>query len=80
LGVREDSTYAQTKCNPETWGASLGGKPLSLGAVAICKYKAGARSKLRPLSPGQGALELIGNSIAVRTQPQPTLKRIQKLV
>jgi hypothetical protein len=80
LGIREGSTNVQTKYVPETFGASLGGKPLRLGAVAICKYKAGARSKLRPLSPGQGALELMGNSIAVRTQPQPTLKRIQQLV
>jgi hypothetical protein len=80
LGIREDSTYVQTKYNPESLGAALGGKPLPLGAVAICKYKAGARWKLRSLSPGQGALELMGNSIAVRTQPQPALKRIQKLV
>jgi hypothetical protein len=80
LGVRETSTFVQTKYNPETWGASLGAKPLPLGAAAICKYRAGASGSLRPLSTGQGALELMGNSIAVRTQPQPTLKRIQKLV
>jgi hypothetical protein len=80
LGIREDSTYLQTKYTPETLGASLGGKPLPLGAVAICKYKAGAGGKLCPLSAGQGALELMGNSIAVRTQPQHTLRRIQKLV
>jgi len=80
LGIREDSTYLQIKYTPETLGASLGGKPLPLGAVAICKYKAGAGGKLRPLSAGQGALELMGNSIAVRTQPQRTLRRIQKLV
>jgi hypothetical protein len=80
LGIREDSTYVQTKHAPETLGASLGGKPLPLGAVVICKFKAGARWMLRPISPGHGALELMGNSIAVRTQPQPTLRRIQKLV
>ena len=80
LGIREDSTYVQTRYTPEALGASLGGKPLPLGAVVICNYKTGARGKLRPLSHGQGALELMGNSVAVRTQPQPTLRRIQKLV
>jgi hypothetical protein len=33
-----------------------------------------------PLSHGQGALELMANSIAVRNRPQHTLRRIQKLV
>ena len=34
----------------------------------------------RRFSRGQGALELLGNSIAVRSQPHQTLKRLQKLV
>jgi hypothetical protein len=80
LGIREDSTYAQTKYTAEKLGATSGVKPLPLGAVVICKYQAGARWKPAPLSHGQGALELMANSIAVRSQPQHTLQRIQKLV
>jgi hypothetical protein len=80
LGIREDSTYAQTKYTAETLGASSGAKPLPVGAVAISKYKPGARWKPAPLSHGQGALELMANSIAVRNRPQHTLRRIQKLV
>jgi hypothetical protein len=80
LGIREDSTYAQTKYTAEKLGAMSGFKPLPLGAVVICKYKAGAHWKPKRLSHGQGALELIANSIAVRNRPQHTLRRIHKLV
>jgi len=80
MGIREDSTYAQTKYAAASFGATSGVKPLPLGAVVICKYKAGARWKPAPLSHGQGALELMANSIAVRNEPRQTLRRIQKLV
>lgn len=80
LGIREDSTYAQTKYSAETLGASSGVKPLPLGAVVISKYKPGARWRPAPLSNGRGALELMAGSIAVRNRPQHTLRRIQKLV
>jgi hypothetical protein len=79
LGVREDSSFAQTKHSAEELGAKLGVKPLPLGAVVICKYKVGARWKPGPLSHGQGALELMANSIAVRNRPQHILGRIHKL-
>jgi hypothetical protein len=80
LGIREDSTFAQTKYSAGTFGAASGTKPLPLGAVVLCNYEAGARWKPVSLSAGQGALELMGSSIAVRTKPQHTLRRIQKLV
>src|SRR5579864_8797978 len=38
LGIREDSTYVQTKYTAETLGAISGVKPLPLGAVVMCKY------------------------------------------
>jgi hypothetical protein len=80
LGIREDSTYAQTNYTPESLGAASGVKPLPLGAVVICKYEAGAGWNPAPISRGQGALELMANSIAVRNDPRQTLRRIQKLV
>jgi hypothetical protein len=80
LGIREDSTYAQTKYSAEQLGATSGLKPLPAGAVVMCKYRAGARWKPTPLSHGRGALELMANSIAVRNRPQHTLRRIHKLV
>ena len=80
LGIREDSSYAQTKYTAERLGANSGVKPLPLGMAVICKYEAGARWQPALLSQGQGALELLANSVAVRSQPHQTLRRLQKLV
>ncbi len=80
LGIREDSSYAQTKYSAEELGATSGVKPLPMGMAVICKYRAGARWQPAPLSQGQGALELLANSVAVRSQPDQTLRRLQKLV
>jgi hypothetical protein len=80
LGIREGSSYAQSKYSAETLGATSGVKPLPMGMAVICNYEAGTRWQPAPLSRGQGALELLGNSLAVRSQPNQTLKRLQKLV
>ena len=80
LGIREDSSYAQTKFSAEELGATSGVKPLPMGMAVICKYESGARWQPASLSQGQGALELLANSVAVRSQPGQTLRRLQKLV
>jgi len=80
LGIREDPSYAQTKYTAKSLGAASGIKPLTMGMAVICKYEAGARWQPAPLSRGQGALELLANSVAVRSQPHQTLRRLQKLV
>jgi hypothetical protein len=80
LGIREGHSYAQTKYTAERLGAASGVKPLPMAMAVICKYEAGARWEPTPLSQGQGALQLLANSIAVRSQPHQTLKRLQKLV
>ncbi len=80
LGIREDSSYAQTKYTAERLGAASGVKPLPMGMAVICKYEAGAQWQPAPLSQGQGALELLANSFAVRSQPHQTLRRLHNLV
>jgi len=80
LGIREDSSYRQTKYSAEELGATSGVKPLPMGMAVICKYESGAQWQPAPLSQGQGALELLANSVAVRSQPDQTLRRLQKLV
>jgi hypothetical protein len=79
LGIREDSSFAQSKYSAQRLGATSGVKPLPMGMAAICQYEAETQWQPAPLSQGQGALELLGNSVAVRSQPQQTLKRLQKL-
>ncbi len=80
LGIREHPSFAQTKYTAEGLGAASGVKPLPMGMAVICKYEAGAQWRPVPLSQGQGALELLANSVAVRSQPHQTFRRLQMLV
>jgi hypothetical protein len=79
LGIREKGSYAQSKCTAEALGAATGVRPLPIGAVVIGEYKKGARWRPTALSQGQGSLELMANSVAIRNQPRQTLARIHKL-
>src|SRR5216684_7168677 len=79
LGIREGHSYAQTKYAAERLGAASGVKPLPVGMAVICRYETGARWQPTPLSQGQGTLELLANSVAVRSQPHQTLTRLHKL-
>jgi hypothetical protein len=79
LGIRDDSSHAQIKYTAEGLGAASGVKPLPMGIAVICKFETGARWQPTPLSQGQGALELLANSVAVRSQPHQTLRRLHKL-
>jgi hypothetical protein len=79
LGIRKEGSYIQTKCPAETLGASLGTRPLSVGTAVISEYKKSARWRPTLLSQGQGVLELLANSVAIRNQPDQTLMRLHKL-
>ena len=50
-----------------------------MGMAVICKFETGARWCPAPLSQGLGALELLANSAAVRSQPHHTLRRLHEL-
>ncbi len=79
LGIREEGSHAQTKHSAERLGAPSGVRPLPVGMAVICEYKAGARWQPTPLSRGQGALELLANSVAIRSQSRQTLIRVHRL-
>ncbi len=79
LGIRRDRSYVQTKYTAEKLGAASGVKPLPMGMAVICKFETGVRWQPTPLSQGQGTLELLANSVAVRSQPHQTLRRLHKL-
>jgi hypothetical protein len=80
LGIREQNSHAPKKYTAENLGATIGVEPLPVGVVVISEYQAGAQWHPIPLSQGQGALGLLAHSVAIRSQPQQTLARLQKLV
>ncbi len=79
LRIREDHSYVQSKFTVESLGAASGVKPLPMGMAVICKYEPGVQWRPVPLSRGQGALELLANSVSIRSQPNQTLSRLHRL-
>ena len=80
LGLRLPGTDEQTKVRAESLGGKVGVKPLPVGMIVVSRYEAGARWRPRKLSPGQGALEVLANTVPARTRPEESLTSIQQAV
>jgi hypothetical protein len=79
LGIREEGAEAQTKYTAERLGAKSGVGPLPVAIAVISEYQRGARWQPALLSRGEGALQLLANSVAVRREPHQTLIRVHEL-
>ena len=81
LSIRENGHLQKPKkYNVEALGGRAGGTPLPVGMVVVSKYKPGARWRPRGLSEGEGALELMANTVSARRQPAAMLEAIHKVV
>jgi hypothetical protein len=81
LSVRENGHLAMPKkYRVEVLGGTAGTKPLPVGMVVVSKYQAGARWRPRRLSEGEGALELMANTVSARRQPEAMLEAIREVV
>jgi hypothetical protein len=79
LSVRTDEKTA-LRVQAESLGAQTSKQPLSLGLVVLTKYKSGARWKPKAVTPGQGALGLMANTIVARKHPAKTLMILSRAV
>lgn len=79
LSIR-DNNYLGKRYRVEALGGRSGVKPLPVGLVVVSKYKPGARWRPRGLSAGEGALELMANTVSARRQPEAMLSAIRKVV
>ena len=79
LSIRENG-YLAKKYQVEALGGRSGAKPLTVGMVVVSKYTPGARWRPRALSKGEGALELMANTVSARRQPEAMLSAIRKVV
>lgn len=68
------------KYQVEALGGRSGVKPLPVGMVVVSKYEPGARWRPRTLSEGEGALELMANTVSARRQPEAMLEAIRGVV
>ena len=81
LSIRENGHLQKPKkYQVETLGGRSGAKPLPVGMVVVSKYKPGAKWRPRGLSEGEGALELMANTVSARRQPEAMLEAIRRVV
>jgi len=79
LSMRKADGAEGRRLPVESLGGSRGAKPLSVGLVVVTEYKSGARWRPRRLSAGQGALQLLNNTVSIQRNPQaafPVLKQV----
>lgn len=80
LSIRENGTGSMKQHVVEDLGGSRGIKSLAPGLVVVSQYKSGARWRPRQLSEGEGALELVANTVCARLKPGEMLEAIRGVV
>jgi hypothetical protein len=81
LSVREGATQRQRKVSVEELGGGGATKPLHVGLVVVSEFKEGMRGwRPRALTPGQGSLALLANTIPARLRPAEVLETLERVV
>ena len=60
-------------------GGEVGTTPLPVAALVLTHFRAGARTRWRRLSPGQGVLGMMENAVAARTRPEVVLPVVTRV-
>ena len=80
LSLRENGNGRQHNVAVEEIGGWAGRKPLSIGLVVVSAYKPDARWRPVTLSPGEGALALLSNTVSARRAPETVLATLGRVV
>jgi hypothetical protein len=67
---------ARRRCGVEALGGRSGTRPLPVGMAVMTRYEPGASWSPERLSPGQGVLALLANTVSVRRQPGAALTAV----
>ncbi|HUQ94782.1 MAG TPA: hypothetical protein VM120_24085 [Bryobacteraceae bacterium] len=79
LSIRSaEDGYTQTDYPVEAFGGKAGSRPLPVGIVLMTQYKSGARWRPRVTSAGVGAMSLLANAVAARSEPDRTMDALQR--
>lgn len=70
----------QKDISVESIGGVTGTEPIPVGLVFFTEYKEGAKWKPEVLTPGQGILKIISHTIPIRSNPDFTLKVLNKIL
>jgi hypothetical protein len=70
----------QRKVSAEELGGRGAVGPLPVGLVVVSEFREGARFRPRTLTPGQGSLALLANTIPARSRPGEVLDTLERVV
>lgn len=73
-----DKDLRNQKIGMQALGGSVGNKPLPVGLILVTKYREHARWRPRSLSPGEGALELLANTLAAERNQRTLLATLAR--
>lgn len=80
LQMRKPGERTQTRLAVNELGGTIGREPLTVGLIAFCRYKSGARWRPRRLTPGRAVLEMFGYTMSARYAPDTALSTLQRTV
>ena len=80
LGIRQPGQFEQKNYAVAEFGGVVGTKPLPVGLIVVCVYRANARWRPARLTPGYGILELLDNTVPARRKPEIVLPVLQQAV
>jgi hypothetical protein len=73
-----DQYNIQIDQSVESLGGTAGDEPLPVGLVAITSYKPGGDWQPRRMSPGEGAMAVLANTVPARERPEESLRAIKQ--
>jgi hypothetical protein len=80
LGLRDPATGTRTSRSAASLDSAVGTEPQPVALVAVVRYDGSVRSwRPRPLSPAQGALALLANTVSARRDPGRALRVLERV-
>jgi hypothetical protein len=79
LSLREADGVRRTRLRVEEFGGRAGKVPLPVGLVVVTRYERGGRWLARPLTPGEGVLQMLSNTVSARRSPERAISVLSKV-
>lgn len=79
LAVREGAGPEQTRRAADEFGGRAGERPLPVGLIVVSRYERGGRWRPRRLTPGEGVLEMLSNTVCARRSPERAMNALSKV-
>lgn len=79
LAVRGEG-FRQRKVSVDELGGRAATRAMPVGLVVVSEFREGARFRPRALTPGQGSLALLANTVPARRRPLEVLETLEKVV